>query len=361
MRGDPFHGAARRVPGAAGPPHRAGRHHGRLLLRGAGPRRAGAGRRLSRQHPGPPGRPVGRPLLHRSRGPYAENLLEAMAYQEVPFERLATELEVERGRARTPLFRTMAILHSQDDGGQGLPRRPGPGVLRRRIPAGQVRPHAGDVAGRRRALPGARLRRRAVRGETVARLAGRFTVLCHAIAADPRRVSPTLPLRTDEDDARLRVHEAAAPPYRLPSCRTSSGRRPPRHAGATAVGCGDETLTYADLECRVASLTALLRHRGVVRETVVGSWRTGRSTSSRHCSPCGAQVAPTCPSTPTPGGAGQDVPVRQRGRPLVTARRLDGPPPGDVPVLVLDDRARRTRSPGRTGRRTASAGTTPRT
>ena len=41
------------------------------------------------------------------------------------------------------------------------------------------------------------------------------------------------------------------------------------HADATALSCGDETLTYAGLERRVASLSVALRRQGVGRETIV--------------------------------------------------------------------------------------------
>ncbi|WP_440087168.1 amino acid adenylation domain-containing protein [Streptosporangium sp. LJ11] len=265
-------------------------------------------------------------------------VLEAMAHQEVPFERLATELEVERGLSRTPLFRTMAILHSQDDG---------------------TRDSLADLdleffdAGYRQAKFDLMLEMwrdddglflvlgydaELFEVETAARLAGRFGVLCRAIAADPRRALSALPLRTDEDDARLRVHEEATALLPGPLVPDLVREATVLHADATAVGCGDETLTYAGLERRVAALAALLRRRGVVRETVVAVvadrsidvvaamlavWRAG-----------GAYL-PVDPELPEErvgtllSGSGAAL--------LVTARRLGGPPPGDVPVLVLDD------------------------
>ncbi|WP_344919110.1 amino acid adenylation domain-containing protein [Streptosporangium oxazolinicum] len=265
-------------------------------------------------------------------------LLEAMAYPEVPFEKLVTELEVERGLSRTPLFRTMAILHSQDDG---------------------VRDSLADLdleffdAGYRQAKFDLMLEmwRRddelflvlgydaeLFEAETVARLAGRFAVLCRAVAADPRRVLSALPLRTDEDDARLRVHEETTAHVPGPLVPDLVAEATAAHAGATAVGCGAETLTYAGLELRVASLAALLRRRGVVRETVVAVladrsidvvvallavWRAG-----------GAYL-PVDPELP---GERVGTILSDSGAALlVTARPLDGPPPGDVPVLVLAD------------------------
>ncbi|MEU4540350.1 amino acid adenylation domain-containing protein [Streptosporangium sp. NPDC023825] len=265
-------------------------------------------------------------------------LLEAMAYQEVPFERLATELEVERGLSRTPLFRTMAILHSQDDG---------------------TRDSLADLdleffdAGYRQAKFDLMLEMwrdddglflvlgydaELFEADTAARLAGRFAVLCRSIAADPGRALSALPLRTDEDDARLRVHEEATALLPGPLVPDLVREATALHADAIAVGCGDETLTYAGLERRVAALAALLRRRGVVRETVVAVladrsidvvaamlavWRAG-----------GAYL-PVDPELPEErvgtllSGSGAAL--------LVTARRPGGPLPGDVPLLVLDD------------------------
>ena len=56
-RGDAVHDAPGRLPGAAAPLLRPGRHRRRLADRRPRPRRAGGPHRLLRQHPGPPRRP----------------------------------------------------------------------------------------------------------------------------------------------------------------------------------------------------------------------------------------------------------------------------------------------------------------
>ena len=54
-------------------------------------------------------------LLLRTR----RTVLDALDHQDVPFEDLLAALGVERDPARTPLFQTMAILHSQDEDAAG--------------------------------------------------------------------------------------------------------------------------------------------------------------------------------------------------------------------------------------------------
>src|SRR4029453_6907776 len=56
------------------------------------------------------GDPTFAELLRRTRSA----ALEAYAHQEIPFERLVSELDVSRDVSRTPLFETMLILHTQE-------------------------------------------------------------------------------------------------------------------------------------------------------------------------------------------------------------------------------------------------------
>ncbi|MFF3442918.1 amino acid adenylation domain-containing protein [Streptosporangium sp. NPDC002721] len=263
-------------------------------------------------------------------------LLEAMAYQEVPFEKLVTELDVERGLSRTPLFRTMAILHSQDDG----TRDSFADLALEFFDAGYRQAKFDLMLEMWRDDDGFFLTlgydAELFEAETVAHLAGRFAALCRAVAADPRRALSALPLRTDEDDARLRVHEEAAAHVPGPLVPDLVAAATASHADAIAVGCGDETLTYADLELRVASLAALLRRHGVVRETVVAVladrsidvvaallavWRAG-----------GAYL-PVDPELPAERVA---TILSGSGAALLVAARRPEPLSVDVPVVLLE-------------------------
>ncbi|MFC7644715.1 amino acid adenylation domain-containing protein [Streptosporangium lutulentum] len=323
-------------------------------------------------------------LLGRTR----TTVLEAMAHQDVPFEKLLAELEVERDLSRTPLFQTMAILHSQD--GEGGSRDTFADLALEFFDAGYRQAKFDLMLEAWRDADGLSL----VLGydaelfdaATAARLADRFAVLCRAIAADPHRALSALPVRTADDDALLRVLEAVTeyPGGFLAPAATGGvngghlttgaavrhpadllvpgaiGEATAAHADATALSCGDETLTYAGLERRVASLSAALRGRGVGRETVVAVrvdrsidavvallavWRWRRLPARRPR---------------TPGGTGPAAPRRQRRRPdgdrTAPRRPAAGRGPDAAPGRAR--RPGRTRSADRAGRAGASVSRT---
>ena len=145
-------------------------------------------------------------LLLRTR----RTVLDALDHQDVPFEDLLAALGVERDPARTPLFQTMAILHSQDEDA-----------------AGDTFADLGFAffdAGYRQAKFDLMLE--AWRDEdglsllldydaelfdasTVATLAQRFVVLLGAIVAQPSRPVADLPILTAADQRFLDAHAHA--------------------------------------------------------------------------------------------------------------------------------------------------------
>ncbi|MDP9846263.1 non-ribosomal peptide synthetase [Streptosporangium lutulentum] len=300
-------------------------------------------------------------LLGRTR----TTVLEAMAHQDVPFEKLLAELEVERDLSRTPLFQTMAILHSQD--GEGGSRDTFADLALEFFDAGYRQAKFDLMLEAWRDADGLSL----VLGydaelfdaATAARLADRFAVLCRAIAADPHRALSALPVRTADDDALLRVLEAVTeyPGGFLAPAATGGvngghlttgaavrhpadllvpgaiGEATAAHADATALSCGDETLTYAGLERRVASLSAALRGRGVGRETVVAV-RVDRSIDAVVALlavwRAGGAYLPVDPELPEERAR---LLLADSGAALtVTGRHLDDLPRGEVPTPHLD-------------------------
>jgi amino acid adenylation domain-containing protein len=191
-------------------------------------------------------------------------VLDALDHQDVPFEDLLAALGVERDPARTPLFQTMAILHSQDEDA-----------------ATDTFADLGfDYfdAGFRQAKFDLMLE--AWRDEdglsllldydaelfdasTVATLAQRFVVLLGAIVAEPSRPVADLPILTAADQRFLDAH-AHAPADQGPLVPELIARAADRTPDAVAVSCADETLTYAQLRERADALASRLAGHDVV-------------------------------------------------------------------------------------------------
>jgi len=198
-------------------------------------------------------------------------VLDAFSHQGVPFEELVAALRVERDLTRTPLFQTMLILHTQD---VGRPRDAFAGLTT-----------TGFEHGMRQAKLELMLEAWQDEHEltlsfvydaelfdrsTIEAMAARFRLLLTALPeAYGDRVSE-LPLRTGDDDAllrRLSRGPSGPPALPVPDLFAATVRDTP---GATAIGCGDATLTYAGLDARADELAALLRGRGVAPGDVVG-------------------------------------------------------------------------------------------
>ncbi len=191
-------------------------------------------------------------------------VLDALDHQDVPFEDLLAALGVERDPARTPLFQTMAILHSQDeDAATGTFADLG---------------FAFFDAGFRQAKFDLMLE--AWRDEdglsllldydaelfdasTVATLAQRFVVLLGAIVAQPSRPVADLPILTAADQRFLDAH-AHAPADQGQLVPELIARTADRTPDAVAVSCGDETLSYAQLRERAGLLASRLAGHDVV-------------------------------------------------------------------------------------------------
>ncbi|MFC4531516.1 amino acid adenylation domain-containing protein [Sphaerisporangium dianthi] len=251
-------------------------------------------------------------------------VLEAHAHRTVPFERLAGELGVPRDVQHNPLLSTMIILHSQ--AGDGAPPER-IGDLRVELFDGGYRQAKFDLALETWRQSDGLL---AVLGydatlfhaATVESLAERFAALLRGIADAPATPISRLPMLTAADEAILAATRtagggtagrdteqggtaqsdmawrdtgqgdtaesgaaerdtaewgAADGPRRAVTAVTAVETVPALFArvagatpGATALVCGDERLSYGELDTRTARLAALLRRRGVVPGEVVG-------------------------------------------------------------------------------------------
>ena len=195
-------------------------------------------------------------------------VLEALEHQDVPFEKLVTELGADRDPSRTPIFQTMAILHTQDEGTAadafadlgleffeaGYRQAKFDLMLEGwRTPDGLllVLDYDTDLFDT----------------STAATLAERFTVLLAGIAAEPSVRVGDLPMLTVEDRRSL-----AAWTHCAPAIGGRPGRTVPeliaaavlRSPSAIAVSCDGEEIRYAELWERATRLAAAVRgHRRV--------------------------------------------------------------------------------------------------
>jgi len=107
--------------------------------------------------------------------------------------------------------------------------------------------------------------------ETIDRMAGHYERILTAVATDPKLPCSGIPLLTDTEREQQVVHwndtQRDFPEVRLPDLVAAQCARTPE---AIAVVCGDDSITYGDLDRRVNQLANHLRTLGVERETLVG-------------------------------------------------------------------------------------------
>ena len=196
--------------------------------------------------------------------------LEAQEHQDVPFELLVERLNPPRSRAHAPLFQVMFALNSAPPAALELPGL----TLRPLAPA--VAAAKFDLSiGAVEAGGGLDLRfdynADLFEAATIERLLGHLLATIDAVIADPH--TPVALLRMS-GTAELRALLAApAAPAALPGERTlhwlfeqQAAARP----DAVAIECGDQAVTYAELNRAANRLARCLRARGAGADTLVG-------------------------------------------------------------------------------------------
>ena len=223
------------------------------------------------------GNPTFRELLRRVR----ETALGAFAHQDVPFERLVEELQPERSLSRNPFFQTMFVLQSAP-----VPRTQWPGldVQPLDVVTGTAKfdltlAMAETPQGLRAALE---YNTDLFERDTILRMLGHFQTLLGGIAANPDQTLWDLPLLTEKEQRQLLVEwnepqpgERGAPAARLPLDGDATIARlfeaqVERTPDAVALVCGDERLTYREVNARANGLAAYLRETGAGPGVFVG-------------------------------------------------------------------------------------------
>jgi non-ribosomal peptide synthetase component F/NRPS condensation-like uncharacterized protein len=198
------------------------------------------------------GNPAFTELLEHTR----DTVLDAMANQDVPFERLLARLGVERDLTRTPLFQTMAVLHTQ-----ALPRRTLGELGMTMFDAGYQQAKFDlmleawrdpdsiyTVLGYDTAV---------FDSAAVTRLAERFTTLLSGIAARPSIAIAALPLLTGTDRTLLETLSGQAEGPPLTPVPQLIDEAFDVYSDQIALICGDESITYGELGERVDLSTAV--------------------------------------------------------------------------------------------------------
>jgi amino acid adenylation domain-containing protein len=200
-----------------------------------------------------------------------EAVLEAQEHQDIPFERLVEELQVNRDLSRSPLFQVMFILQNaapDDLKLSGLKLTPmeidsGTSKFDLTFFVDETREGLRTTVEYNTDL---------FEASTITRLLRHFEMLLEAIVSDRDRRLSELPLLDDSERRQLLVEwNETRTAYDETVCvhqlfETQVERAP----DAIALICGDEQLTYSELNRRANQVAHRLRALGVFAESRVG-------------------------------------------------------------------------------------------
>ncbi|MFI5906734.1 amino acid adenylation domain-containing protein [Dactylosporangium sp. NPDC051541] len=201
----------------------------------------------------------GDPTFAELLGRVREVALGAYAHPEIPFERLAAELDLPRDPSRTELFQTMLILHTEEGAGTELL----PGIEAAYAEDGLAQAKFDLMLDAWREPDGVQLslnyRTDLFSAATASLLLTRLERLLAAAAAHPARRLSTVDLLGAEERKTL-LELGSGPLGAAPDVVTLVATRKP---AAIAISCGDGHLSYGDLNDRAARQAGWLRAQGV--------------------------------------------------------------------------------------------------
>ncbi|HEV7516262.1 MAG TPA: amino acid adenylation domain-containing protein, partial [Thermoanaerobaculia bacterium] len=220
-----------------------------------------------RMEPGPPVGPGFRELLRRTRA----TTVGAFAHQHLPFERLVSELQVERSLGSTPLFQVAFALQNAPVEALEVPGlRLEPLWIHSRTAKFDLTLALSEAGGAVRGA--AEYATDLFDGPTVTRLLAQYEILLVGAVADPAAPLDELPLLTSGERSQLLVEWGS-------SDRCDDGASPLLHRrfaaraalkpDAVAVTCDGAALTYAGLAVRAERLAEHLAVLGVVPGALV--------------------------------------------------------------------------------------------
>ncbi|MEV4053511.1 non-ribosomal peptide synthase/polyketide synthase [Amycolatopsis sp. NPDC049688] len=202
-------------------------------------------------------------------GTVRRTVLDAFAHQEVPFERIVDELSPDRDPSRTPLFEVLVTLQNA---GNRLPALAGLTASELTLPMTTA---GFDLSVEFEERPDG------LRGllnyntdlfdaATMVRFAEHLTVLLTAVVADPDRPVDALPMLPAAEQALVvetwNATARSVPETTVVELFEALAARTPQ---ATALVCGDTTLTFAELNARANRIARALVARGAGPERLV--------------------------------------------------------------------------------------------
>ena len=199
-----------------------------------------------------------------------ERALGAYAHPDLPFEGLVAALAPDRDASRTPLFQVMFVLHNPE------------GVSQVSKVSGNRELETGTskfdltllLSETQNGLEGMiEYDTDLFEAATIRRLCGHYRTLLEAIVRDPDQRVSLLPLLSDSERRRVLVEwndTAAANPAKDVCVHQLIERQAGRTPEEVAAVCGQERLTYGELERRAGRLADELRARGVGPDVLVG-------------------------------------------------------------------------------------------
>jgi amino acid adenylation domain-containing protein len=211
-------------------------------------------------------------LLQRVR----RTTLDALAHQQVPFEKLVDELRVERDLGRMPFFQVMLVFQSREERAGLGPFPLAGGLLAQRLPLDR---HAAKfdltlyLEETEEGLSATWLYNADLFDEaTICRIAGHYEVILERVAVDPRRPLSILTRLPEAEERRLVGEDARSTGKSVEpiSCHRLLERVAASQPHAEAVVCGEDRLTYGELNARANRLARRLRREGVVADARVG-------------------------------------------------------------------------------------------
>jgi len=198
-----------------------------------------------------------------------EVALAAYAHQDLPFEKLVEELQPERSLNRNPLFDVLFAV-------QNAPRSEGRLGDLRLEPWGEgskttrfdLEVHVWEAS--EGLICTFNYATDLFEAETIERLMGHYQQVLEAVVADRSRRLSELSLLTGAERAQLRQWNETSSAYPQHSIQELFEAQAERNGSAIAVKCGQQQLTYAELNERANQLAHYLRKHGVRSETRVG-------------------------------------------------------------------------------------------